>query len=266
MKNNKGITLIALIITIIVMLILVAVTVSVVVNSDLIGTAQGAKTNTEAHAVNDQTYGMNVNINGNIYTSVGDYTKPWKLTTDSGEPGLSVGDLITHKEKTTEQFYVIKVTGNTVAMLAAKNITTTGELKQSDSAPTVPFSNANYWSSDVSDGLDLNEYTDKTDNEKLLIGVVSTDAIEIARAYGDTFEVIGRLMTLEEIEAIGGRESFNDFPSFINEQYFWLGTSKGYNVVYTVVGAYKQISSQVRHQNTKYGVRPVLEVATSSIE
>ena len=42
MKNNKGITLIALIITIIVMMILVAVTVAVVVNSDLIGTAKGA--------------------------------------------------------------------------------------------------------------------------------------------------------------------------------------------------------------------------------
>ncbi len=42
MKNNKGITLIALIITIIVMLILVSVTVAVVVNSDLIGTSKKA--------------------------------------------------------------------------------------------------------------------------------------------------------------------------------------------------------------------------------
>ena len=40
MKNNKGITLVALIITIIVMLILVAVSVSILINSDLIGTAE----------------------------------------------------------------------------------------------------------------------------------------------------------------------------------------------------------------------------------
>lgn len=42
MKEQKGITLVALIITIIVMLILVAVSVAVVVNSNLIGTAERA--------------------------------------------------------------------------------------------------------------------------------------------------------------------------------------------------------------------------------
>ena len=40
MKKNKGITLVALIITIVVMLILVAVSVNVIVNSDLIGHAE----------------------------------------------------------------------------------------------------------------------------------------------------------------------------------------------------------------------------------
>ena len=42
MRGQKGITLVALIITIIVMLILVAVTVAVVVNSNLIGQAEKA--------------------------------------------------------------------------------------------------------------------------------------------------------------------------------------------------------------------------------
>lgn len=42
MKNQKGITLVALIITIIVMLILVAVSVAVVINSNLIGSAEKA--------------------------------------------------------------------------------------------------------------------------------------------------------------------------------------------------------------------------------
>lgn len=40
MKNQKGITLVALIITIIVMLILVAVSVAVVINSNILGTAE----------------------------------------------------------------------------------------------------------------------------------------------------------------------------------------------------------------------------------
>ena len=42
MRKNKGITLIALIITIIVMLILVAVSVNVLINSNIIGQAEKA--------------------------------------------------------------------------------------------------------------------------------------------------------------------------------------------------------------------------------
>ena len=42
MRNNQGITLIALIITIIIMLILVGVVVQVVIQSDLLGTAKNA--------------------------------------------------------------------------------------------------------------------------------------------------------------------------------------------------------------------------------
>ena len=40
MRKNKGITLIALIITIVVMLILVAVSINVIVNSNIIGYAE----------------------------------------------------------------------------------------------------------------------------------------------------------------------------------------------------------------------------------
>ncbi len=287
MKNNKGITLIALIITIIVMLILVAVTVAVVVNSNLIGTAQGAKTDTEtAYSEESNIAGFNVTIGGedryfNNADEYVDYLKgnsgegaKWELTTDSGETGLSEGDLVTHKERTTEQFYVIKVTGNTVAMLAAKNITTTGQLEQSDSAPTVAFSNTNYWSSETSYPLDLNEYTDKTDIEKTNMGVVSTDAIEIARAYGDTFDVKGRLMTVGEVEDLGGSKddySTEDCPSFINTQDYWLGSasfvSDGYHFVWIVIGEYSRLlSNGIFSSVGSYGVRPVLEVLTSSIE
>ena len=42
-KNNKGITLIALIITIIVMLIMVSVAINVVINGELMNTTQEAK-------------------------------------------------------------------------------------------------------------------------------------------------------------------------------------------------------------------------------
>ena len=53
MKTQKGITLIALIITIIVMLILVGVSVSIALNSELFKAAQGAAQGTEAHKENE---------------------------------------------------------------------------------------------------------------------------------------------------------------------------------------------------------------------
>ena len=51
MKNNKGITLIALIITIIVMLILVAVTVNVALDGGLFTKAKNASSKTDIHAI-----------------------------------------------------------------------------------------------------------------------------------------------------------------------------------------------------------------------
>lgn len=66
MKGQKGITLVALIITIIVMLILVAVTVSVVINSGLLDTAESAGDQFEAHYENESNLSELVNVNGNM--------------------------------------------------------------------------------------------------------------------------------------------------------------------------------------------------------
>ena len=54
-KSQKGITLIALVITIIVMLILVGVSVTVALNGGLFSTAQGAARSTEAEKAKEQT-------------------------------------------------------------------------------------------------------------------------------------------------------------------------------------------------------------------
>lgn len=57
MKNQKGITLVALIITIIVMLILVAVSVAVVINSNILGTAEKTGERYEQEAANESNIG-----------------------------------------------------------------------------------------------------------------------------------------------------------------------------------------------------------------
>ena len=72
MKENKGITLVALIITIVVMLILVAVSVNILIKSNLIGVAE--KT-TEGYkkASEDESKGNKIVIGGVEYSNVDEY-------------------------------------------------------------------------------------------------------------------------------------------------------------------------------------------------
>ena len=72
MKKENGITLVALIITIIVMLILVAVTVSILINSNVIGTAKSAGERTKTAYNNESNFGeeLAINIGGTSYNSI----------------------------------------------------------------------------------------------------------------------------------------------------------------------------------------------------
>ena len=65
-KKQTGITLVALIITIIVMLILVGVSVQVLIDSDLIGTAQNAGSETE-QAYEAEGSNSEIKVNGKTY-------------------------------------------------------------------------------------------------------------------------------------------------------------------------------------------------------
>ena len=71
-KNKSGITLIALIITIIVMLILVGVVVTVVIQSNLLGTAKTAGDKYKTAYENESNM-SEVTINGEKYASIEDY-------------------------------------------------------------------------------------------------------------------------------------------------------------------------------------------------
>ena len=76
-NKEKGITLIALIITIIVMLILVGVVVTVVIQSDLLGTAKTAGDKYKT-AYEDESNMSEVTINGEKYASIEDYLESIK--------------------------------------------------------------------------------------------------------------------------------------------------------------------------------------------
>ena len=73
MRKDKGITLVALIITIIVMLILVAVSVNVLIKSDLMGIAEKT-TDKYKTAAQEESKGGAIEINGKKYNSIEDYT------------------------------------------------------------------------------------------------------------------------------------------------------------------------------------------------
>lgn len=65
MKSQKGITLIALVITIIVMLILVTVTITMAINGNLFNYAKDAVTKTKANQTEENSLGSgNVKVDG----------------------------------------------------------------------------------------------------------------------------------------------------------------------------------------------------------
>ena len=90
MRKNKGITLVALIITIIVMLILVAVSVNVLIKSNLIGIAE--KTASEYNKVAEKEgNGGTIEIDGKKYNSIEDYIKKNGTTEDEDLPDIAAG-------------------------------------------------------------------------------------------------------------------------------------------------------------------------------
>ena len=91
MKKNKGITLIALIITIIVMLILVAVSVNVLIKSNLIGTAEKAVDKYKT-ASEEEANGGTIEINGKKYASIEDYINNRPLST------IKINMKVTHED------------------------------------------------------------------------------------------------------------------------------------------------------------------------
>ena len=104
MKTQKGITLIALIITIIVMLILVGVSVSVALNTGLFKTAQGVSKNTQL-ARNEEIELSNGAVNigdGKTYESIDKYIESLK-----GEDGIKLAEIATHKLYFDNEIFLI---------------------------------------------------------------------------------------------------------------------------------------------------------------
>ena len=296
LKNEKGITLVALVITIIVLLILAGVTLSMVMgDSGIFGKANNAKEQTklsnaeeiiklavlenkvksvsgDADALTNEELKTEIEkklteqgytVNGSTVTYYGDktidienYLDKEKTTTYTA---YNVGDQVTVGG---EKFYVIKASSESeekVTLLAEKNIDTT-TMVQSDSANTIAFSSTNYWKN--IEGITYPYNLNGVETS------VSTDVINIAKAYGTAKGGEGRLMTVEEVVALGGSMdaySTESCPSWINTANFWLGSANNTRGVWRVDGGIGSLYGISFRGDIDYGVRPVIEISKSLI-
>ncbi len=128
-SNHRGITLIALIITIIVMLILVAVTVTVAINGGLFKTAKQAKADTQANIDAEQRLASGrIKVDGKWYNSLEDYTngiessdqndepskwaqdKDGNITYDGEKSEIKIGDYVNYTYDTVNTAYDLPTT------------------------------------------------------------------------------------------------------------------------------------------------------------
>ena len=91
MKRNKGITLVALIITIVIMLILVAVSVNVIIKSNLLGIAEKV-TNKYNTVAQKESKTNSIEIDGKTYNSIDGYIETISKTNNSNSVGKKISE------------------------------------------------------------------------------------------------------------------------------------------------------------------------------
>ena len=295
LKNERGITLVALVITIIVLLILAGVTLSMVMgDSGIFGKANSAKEKTQlsnaeetiklavlenkVNSVSGNTSLTNDQLKEEIAKKLTEqgYTVSESKVTYYEDKTIDIEDYLEKESKTYtaynvgdkvtvggENFYVIKVSSASeekITLLAEKNIDTT-TMVQSDSANKIAFSGTNYWSS--IEGITYPYNLNNTATS------ANTDAIAIAKAYGTAKGVEGRLMTIDEVEALGGdKENYNieNCPSWIKSSNFWLGSAGNADCVWFVNGSYGHYGNGTFALTNYCGVRPVIEISKDLIK
>ena len=146
--KNRGITLIALIITIIVMLILVAVTVSVALNGGLIGKTQEAKTKTEEAQIQERDILTGrIKIGDTWYDTLDKYLEGVKSENQNDEPpkwgqddtgnityegedtGIKIGDYVDYTPIPEQTTYPANKLGTTYTGSSSNSDLTTEDLK-----------------------------------------------------------------------------------------------------------------------------------------
>ena len=240
-KEQKGITLIALIITIVVLMILAAVAINSITNEGILSQA-GSTANKYNQAVKDEE------------SYLQDY-EDMLTAANGGYETYTVGTLVTVNG---ENFYVIedKTSLGKVVLLAKGNINTTA-LTQTSANP-VAFSTEPYWTG----AGDIKEETFPIPESHI--------AAKAAYDYGLKIGGKGRLMTHTEANTL--KDKYSDMiygPTGAKLEY-WLGSANSTDFVWLVDGDYGGLGdvSCLTDGHFVYdsiGVRPVIEISKSKL-
>ena len=254
-RQEKGITLIALIITIVVLLILAVVTINSIQGDGIIQYASNAVDDYTAKS-NEEQEKINTLL-GQIEESLKE-----KITwTKTSTGDLAVGSTVV--TSTGENFYVIgfKDNNETVKLLA-KNYIVVNEkdenyLKQNPNISyeeTVAFcedSVGGYWG-DGDSPYDIIEEMQPIPN--------THTAAYAADRYGASLGVKGRLMLYFEAETLKSANS----DILDSNEHFWLGSADTTSTVWAISGS-SSFETCGYSYSVDYYVRPVVEISISKI-
>ena len=254
-RQEKGITLIALIITIVVLLILAVVTINSIQGDGIIEYAKNAADEYTAKADEEQE-SINTLL-GQIEGSLSEEEKATWTKTSEGE--LAIGSTVKHIA-TNEEFYVIGFDGETVKLLA-KDCINTKDLVQTSNPDNVVFcedSVAGYWGTGTTP-YDVEEKTQPIPT--------SHTAAYAADRYGAKLGVTGRLMLHNEAEELEARNSdilYGKNGKSSGELNYWLGSAVNIESLFFVRGEEGRFESAEFFKND-FCVRPVIEILSSKI-
>ena len=267
-RQEKGITLIALIITIVVLLILAVVTINSIQGDGIIRYAQNAADEYTEKANQEQT-------DLNTLLEQIEATQPitWTYADEDSSGNISIGDLV--KASNNEEFYVIGgdtagtpiISSTEKVLLLAKN-----NLKADGSAQdtTGKINPCTFCTETAWNGASVVVNDDL--NTKATIKADTTSAVYKAMKYGETLGVTtGRLMIKSEAEDLNNDE-YKDIlygrngkssGTYLN---YWLGSVTDARGVWNVYGYDSRFGAGSTFANGGYfGVRPVVEILKSDI-
>ena len=263
-KNKRGITLVALVITVIVLLILAGTAISIAINGGDLFTKASDTRNTWNNAVATEETEINSalailnTIPSTSSSSSINYGTKTAQTVDKGDT-IRIGD---------EQFMVLKNSNGTIMAMPYYNITlTTPTARQTnvfDDSTKTTFSDSEYW---TQTGINI-DMTNSENNVQQYIEAYQTYlqgiagnivTTEIGRNYGDN--------TLSDFGSISSCEENSDGVKLLNPSgvgIFFVGSCRasvgGYKLVCAVNTSGYLRSGDYRY-NSNLGVRPVVYIS-----